>query len=67
MVLLEICYLAQEFMEARRTGGLHTAPSCQWSPHPPLELKGAPAHALDANSGFVSFGNSFYQCNLFVD
>lgn len=45
----------QEFMEARRTGGLHTAPSCQWSPHPPLELKGAPAHALDANSGFVSF------------
>ncbi|KAH7440897.1 hypothetical protein KP509_03G015400 [Ceratopteris richardii] len=45
----------QEFMEARRAGGLSTAPSCQWSPHPPVELKGAPAHALDANSGFVSF------------
>lgn len=53
------CVLAtsflQEFMEARRTGGLSTAPSCQWSPNPPLELKGAPAHALNANSGFVSF------------
>ncbi|KAI5073172.1 hypothetical protein GOP47_0011185 [Adiantum capillus-veneris] len=45
----------QEFMEARRAGGLNTAPACQWSPHPPIELKGAPAHALDANSGFVSF------------
>ncbi|MCO5594857.1 hypothetical protein L7F22_048892 [Adiantum nelumboides] len=45
----------QEFMEARRAGGLNTAPSCQWSPHPPIELKGAPAHALDANAGFVLF------------
>ncbi|MCO5557001.1 hypothetical protein L7F22_010556 [Adiantum nelumboides] len=44
-----------EFMEARRAGGLNTAPSCQWSPHPPIELKGAPAHALDANAGFVLF------------
>ncbi len=46
----------QEFMEARRSAGLSTAPPCLWSPSPPLELKGAPAHALDANSGFVSFG-----------
>jgi hypothetical protein len=42
-------------MEARRSAGLSTAPPCLWSPSPPLELKGAPAHALDANSGFVSF------------
>lgn len=43
-------------MEARRSAGLSTAPPCLWAPTPPLELKGAPAHALDANSGFVSFG-----------
>jgi actin related protein 2/3 complex subunit 2 len=47
----------QEFMEARRSAGLSTAPPCLWSPSPPLELKGAPAHALDANSGFVSFAS----------
>lgn len=48
----------QEFMEARRSAGLSTAPPCLWAPTPPLELKGAPAHALDANSGFVSFGTT---------
>ncbi|CAM6034053.1 unnamed protein product [Sphagnum compactum] len=53
-VVLATSFL-QEFMEARRSAGLSTAPPCLWSPSPPLELKGAPAHALDANSGFVSF------------
>uniref|UniRef100_A0A6N2JWY0 Arp2/3 complex 34 kDa subunit n=1 Tax=Salix viminalis TaxID=40686 RepID=A0A6N2JWY0_SALVM len=45
----------QEFVEARRTAGLNNAPSCLWSPTPPLELKEAPAEALSANAGFVSF------------
>ena len=62
-------------MEARRTAGLNSAPSCLWSPSPPPELEGAPAEALLANAGFVTFGNveelfyfiflcpSFSQCN----
>ncbi|KAH9330367.1 hypothetical protein KI387_002475, partial [Taxus chinensis] len=53
-VILATSFL-QEFMEARRTGGLNNAPPCVWSPSPPLELRGAPAHALNANAGFVSF------------
>ncbi|XP_062096444.1 actin-related protein 2/3 complex subunit 2A [Humulus lupulus] len=44
----------QEFVEARRTAGLNSAPLCLWSPTPPLELKGAPAEALSANAGFVT-------------
>ncbi|KAJ7004465.1 actin-related protein 2/3 complex subunit 2A-like isoform X4 [Populus alba x Populus x berolinensis] len=47
----------QEFVEARHTAGLNNAPPCLWSPNPPLELKEAPAEALSANAGFVSFGN----------
>lgn len=43
-------------MKARRSAGLSTASPCLWAPTPPLALKGAPAHALDANCGFVSFG-----------
>nr|ABK96085.1 unknown [Populus trichocarpa] len=45
----------QEFVEARHTAGLNNAPPCLWSPNPPLELKEAPAEALSANAGFVSF------------
>ncbi|KAG1346443.1 actin-related protein 2/3 complex subunit 2A [Cocos nucifera] len=45
----------QEFVEARRTAALNNAPPCMWSPSPPLELKGAPAEALTANAGFVTF------------
>ncbi|XP_009400558.2 actin-related protein 2/3 complex subunit 2A-like isoform X1 [Musa acuminata AAA Group] len=45
----------QELIESRRTAGLNNAPSCMWSPSPPLELKGAPAQALTANAGFVTF------------
>ncbi|XP_054819457.1 actin-related protein 2/3 complex subunit 2A-like isoform X4 [Prosopis cineraria] len=45
----------QEFVEARRTGGLYNAPPCSWSLSPPSELKEAPAHALSANAGFVTF------------
>ncbi|XP_058101055.1 actin-related protein 2/3 complex subunit 2A [Magnolia sinica] len=45
----------QEFVEARRTAGLNMAPPCQWSPSPPLELRGAPSQALTANAGFVTF------------
>ncbi|KAM3694138.1 hypothetical protein ACB098_07G035100 [Castanea mollissima] len=45
----------QEFVEARRTAGLNSAPSCLWSPSPPPELEGAPAEALLANAGFVTF------------
>ncbi|MQL83777.1 hypothetical protein Taro_016267 [Colocasia esculenta] len=45
----------QEFVEARRTTGLNNAPPCTWSPSAPLELKGAPAQALAANAGFVTF------------
>ncbi|XP_078429078.1 arp2/3 complex, 34 kD subunit p34-Arc [Wolffia australiana] len=45
----------QEFVEARRTGGLNNSPSCTWSTSPPPELKEAPAHALDANAGFLTF------------
>ncbi|XP_024534606.1 actin-related protein 2/3 complex subunit 2A [Selaginella moellendorffii] len=44
----------QEFMEARRTGGLNTAPPCLWSSNPPAELQGVSGLALDANCGFVS-------------
>lgn len=43
-------------MEARRTAGLYNAPPCSWSLSPPSELKEAPAHALSANAGFVTFG-----------
>ncbi|KAF6135226.1 hypothetical protein GIB67_035297 [Kingdonia uniflora] len=53
-VVLATSFL-QEFVEARRTAGLNTAPPCLWSPSPPLELKGAPSHALTANAGFVTF------------
>ncbi|KAH7544843.1 actin-related protein 2/3 complex subunit 2A [Ziziphus jujuba] len=45
----------QEFVEARRTAGLHNAPSCSWSSTPPLELKEAATEALSANAGFVTF------------
>ncbi|XP_038688622.1 actin-related protein 2/3 complex subunit 2A-like [Tripterygium wilfordii] len=45
----------QEFVDARHTAGLNNAPPCLWSPSPPLELKEAPAEALSANAGFVSF------------
>ncbi|WVZ69429.1 hypothetical protein U9M48_018217 [Paspalum notatum var. saurae] len=45
----------QEFVEARRTAALNNVPSCMWSPAPPLELKGVPADALNANAGFVTF------------
>lgn len=45
----------QEFIEARRMVGLSIAPSCSYSHDAPLELKGAPRKALDANAGFVSF------------
>ncbi|XP_021300161.1 actin-related protein 2/3 complex subunit 2A isoform X1 [Herrania umbratica] len=47
----------QEFVESRRTAGLHNAPPCLWSHSPPLELKGATDDALSANAGFVTFGN----------
>uniref|UniRef100_A0A0E0JLW1 Arp2/3 complex 34 kDa subunit n=1 Tax=Oryza punctata TaxID=4537 RepID=A0A0E0JLW1_ORYPU len=40
----------QEFVEARRTAALNNAPSCLWSPAPPLELKGVPSDALNANA-----------------
>uniref|UniRef100_A0A453F5C1 Arp2/3 complex 34 kDa subunit n=1 Tax=Aegilops tauschii subsp. strangulata TaxID=200361 RepID=A0A453F5C1_AEGTS len=50
----------QEFVEARRTAALNNAPSCMWSPVPPLELKGVNADALDANAGFVTFGNVYF-------
>ncbi|CAI9765087.1 unnamed protein product [Fraxinus pennsylvanica] len=45
----------QEFVDARRTAGLGNAPHYLWSPSPPQELEGAPAEALLANAGFVSF------------
>lgn len=45
----------QEFVEARRSSGLNSAPPCSWSPSPPQELKGAPNDALSANAGFVTF------------
>ncbi|XP_010058076.2 actin-related protein 2/3 complex subunit 2A isoform X2 [Eucalyptus grandis] len=45
----------QEFVQARRTAGLNNAPPCLWSSSPPRELKKAPAEALSANAGFVSF------------
>ncbi|CAJ1942097.1 unnamed protein product [Sphenostylis stenocarpa] len=46
----------QEFVEARRTAGLHNTPPCSWSLTPPLEIKGVPSDALSANAGFVTFG-----------
>ncbi|GER39473.1 actin-related protein 2/3 complex subunit [Striga asiatica] len=45
----------QEFVEARRTAGLNSAPPCHWSASPPQELEGVPDDALSANSGFISF------------
>ncbi|KAJ7571030.1 hypothetical protein O6H91_01G145900 [Diphasiastrum complanatum] len=53
-IILATAFL-QEFMEAGRTAGLKNAPPCLWSPNPPMELKGAPTHAFEANSGFVTF------------
>lgn len=52
-------------MEARRTGGLHNAPPCSWSLSPPEELKEAPAHALSANAGFVTFG-LYFETRIFI-
>ncbi|KAF6147040.1 hypothetical protein GIB67_036759 [Kingdonia uniflora] len=52
-IILATSFL-QEFVEARRTAGLNTAPPCLSSPSPPLELKGAPSHALTTNAGFVT-------------
>ncbi|KAL9327244.1 hypothetical protein ACSQ67_007889 [Phaseolus vulgaris] len=49
----------QEFVEARRTAGLHNTPHCSWSLTPPLEIKGIPSDALAANAGFVTFGCYF--------
>eukprot|EP00850_Spirogloea_muscicola_P013808 SM000095S25022 [mRNA] locus=s95:457303:468122:- [translate_table: standard] len=46
--------LLQEFVEARRTPALSSAPFCSYAPLPPLELKGAPEQALLANAGYVS-------------
>ena len=48
-------------MEARRTAALNNVPSCMWSPAPPLELKGVSADALNANAGFVTFGNFHFS------
>lgn len=45
----------QEFVEARRSAGLNSAPPCSWSPTPPQELKEAAPEALSANAGYVSF------------
>jgi hypothetical protein len=56
-------------VEARRTSALNNAPSCLWSPVPPLELKGVPSDALNANAGFVTFGNmhlSVFFCFSFL-
>ncbi|KAI4332114.1 hypothetical protein L6164_017050 [Bauhinia variegata] len=53
-IILATSFL-QEFVEARRTAGLNNVPPCSWSPTPPLELKEAPADALSANAGFVTF------------
>ncbi|XP_051145391.1 actin-related protein 2/3 complex subunit 2A [Andrographis paniculata] len=44
----------QEFVEARRTAALSSAPLCFWSSSPP-EALGASAKSLSANAGFVSF------------
>ena len=44
-----------QFAEARRQQHLSTAPSCSYSPQPPLELRGAPAALAEgANGGYVS-------------
>lgn len=45
----------QEFVEARRSASLNSAPPCSWSASPPQELKGASPEALSANAGFISF------------
>ncbi|KAK9707325.1 hypothetical protein RND81_07G189300 [Saponaria officinalis] len=53
-IILATSFL-QEFVEARRSTSLNSAPSCQWSPTPPQELQGVPEEALSANAGFVAF------------
>ncbi|KAG8077419.1 hypothetical protein GUJ93_ZPchr0007g4389 [Zizania palustris] len=58
-IILATSFL-QEFVEARRTAALNNAPSCMWSPAPPLELKGVSSDALNANAGFVTFGNMHF-------
>lgn len=45
----------QEFVEARRSAGLNSAPICTWSSSPPPELKEATSIDIDANAGFVTF------------
>ena len=52
-------------MEARRSPGLNNAPPCTWSISPPPELKEVPSQLLDANAGFVTFGDAtFLEVNF---
>jgi actin related protein 2/3 complex subunit 2 len=37
-----------------------------WSPAPPLELRGMNADALNANAGFVTFGNFYFPTYFFM-
>ncbi|XP_074295960.1 actin-related protein 2/3 complex subunit 2A-like isoform X2 [Silene latifolia] len=53
-IVLATAFL-QEFVEARRSSALNSAPSCHWLPTPPQELVGVPEEALTANAGFVAF------------
>ncbi|KAL4190518.1 hypothetical protein AMTRI_Chr07g76110 [Amborella trichopoda] len=45
----------QELMDLRCSSSWDKAPTCTWSPIPPIELRGEPLHELSTNGGFVSF------------
>ncbi|KAL2651725.1 hypothetical protein R1flu_019853 [Riccia fluitans] len=53
-VILGTSFL-QEFMEARRSPGLSTAPPCVWSPKAPAEIM-KDKKEEEPNAGWVSFG-----------
>ncbi|KFK31051.1 hypothetical protein AALP_AA6G062000 [Arabis alpina] len=45
----------QELVEVGSQKEMGKAPQCNWSPIPPLQLRGEPVQDLTTNSGFVSF------------
>ncbi|VVB07258.1 unnamed protein product [Arabis nemorensis] len=45
----------QELVEVGSQKEMGKAPQCNWSPIPPLQLRGEPVQDLITNSGFVSF------------
>lgn len=53
-------------MDVGSSGAFAKAPTCHWSPIPPIELRGESIEELSTNGGFVSIGmNSPYTSTVF--